>query len=296
MTLPAWFGDGPMEPMVPTVSTLDAGLRSGWGVFETFRAHGTATIGRDRHLARLIAGAGRLGIAVDGDRVDTALDRTLARARDVHEVAVRITLTAGPVDSSTWPPEPVGRPTLIVTLHPAPALPRPARRALTVPERRWPADIKSTSYVASIVATRQARAAGADIAVLSDGDELLETAEGNLFALIDGELVTPPTDGRILPGVTRELVLEEATRRDLPVRLGSLTRDDVRRAEVVMGSSAVSGLVTLAQLDGHMLRGAGPVLEGLDSAELPEPSEPSRTVTLHPVVVLLREALEGLRR
>jgi branched-subunit amino acid aminotransferase/4-amino-4-deoxychorismate lyase len=114
-----------------------------------------------------------------------------------------------------------------VTLHPAPALPSPATRAVTVTARRWPADIKSTSYVASILATRQAQAAGADTAVLCDGDELLETAEGNLLAMIDGVLVTPEADGRLLPGVTRELVLEEAAFgwacRSGPARSGATT-------------------------------------------------------------------------
>ena len=37
--------------------------------------------------------------------------------------------------------------------------------------------------------------------------EVLETARGNLFAVIDGVLVTPPCDGRLLPGVTRATVL-----------------------------------------------------------------------------------------
>jgi len=162
-----------------------------------------------------------------------------------------------------------------VTLHPAPPLPRPAARAVTVTARRWPADLKSTSYVASIVATREAQAAGGDTAVLCDGDELLETAEGNLLAVIDGVLVTPEADGRILPGVTRELALEQAAALGIPVRTGPLTATDLEGSELVVVSSAVSGLRTVAQLDGRALRGT----------DLP-----------HPVLTALRDALEALRR
>jgi branched-subunit amino acid aminotransferase/4-amino-4-deoxychorismate lyase len=154
---------------------------------------------------------------------------------------------------------------------------------VTVTATRWPADLKATSYVASILATRQAQAAGADTAVLCDGDELLETAEGNLLAIIDGVLVTPEADGRLLPGVTRELALEEAGRLDVPVRIGPLRRDDVVRAEAVIVSSAVAGLRTLATLDGCALMGAG--ADARTSAD-----------TLHPVVIALRQALEALRR
>jgi len=287
-SLPAWLGDAPADIATLDVSALDAGLRSGWGVFETLRAHGTATLGSERHIARLIAGADRLAISVDGDHVREALERTLSAPRDVHEVAVRITLTAGPVDAAVWPPAPIGAPTLVVTLHPAPALPSPAARAVTVTARRWPADIKATSYVASILATRQAQAAGAETAVLCDGDDLLETAEGNLLAIIAGVLVTPEADGRLLPGVTRELVLEEAVRLGVPVRIGPLRRDDIGRAEAVMVSSAVAGLRTLAELDGHALPGAG-FGPGSGSGEL------TTTDTLHPVVMAIRGALEALR-
>lgn len=272
--LPGWLDDGPVAG-AGQVSALDAGLRSGWGVFETLRAHGTATLALDRHLDRLVEGAGRLGITADAERIRAALQHTLAAARDVHEVAARVTLTAGPVDPTAWPATPTGAPTLIITLHPAPPLPRPAARAVTVTARRWPADVKSTSYVASVIASQEAQAAGADTAVLCDGDELLETAEGNLMAVIDGTLVTPEADGRLLPGVTRGLVLEQAQRLGVPVRTGPLQRDAVAEAEVVLVSSAVSGLRTVGELDGVTLRGAS---------------------TPHATVTALRDALEALRR
>lgn len=252
----------------------DAGLRSGWGVFETLRAHGTATTAVERHLARLADGAGRLGIAVDVGRVRVALEATLAAPRDVHEVAARVTLTAGPVDTTTWPSLPLGAPTLAVTLHPAPPLPRPPARAVTVTARRWPADVKSTSYVASILATREAQASGADTAVLCDGEELLETAEGNLLAIVDGVLVTPDADGRLLAGVTRDLTLEAATRLGVPVRTGPLRHADLMTAEVVIVSSAVNGLRSVAQLDGRALLG---------------------TDATHGTLGALRDALEALR-
>ena len=254
MTLPAWIGDGlaPREGPRPgaAVDALDAGLRSGIGVFETLRAHGTATLAAERHLERLADGTRRLGIAMAIERLRDALHRTLAAPRAVHEVAVRITVTAGPVSPDRWPPEPVGRPTLIITLHPAPPLPLPAVDAVTVPARRWPADVKSTSYLASVLAQREAVARGADAAVLHDGDELLETAEGNLFAIIGSELRTPPADGRLLPGVTRALVLETAALLDVRPTTAPLLRAEALAADALFVTSAVSGIRTVRTLDG----------------------------------------------
>jgi branched-subunit amino acid aminotransferase/4-amino-4-deoxychorismate lyase len=255
--LPAWAGDDLVDPTLPAISPLDAGLRSGIGVFETFRAHGNETLALDRHLDRLAAGAERLGIRVVRARIAEAIDRTLAAPRELDEVAVRVTVTAGPVDVDTWPPVPGELSTLLITLHPAPQLPLPAVSAITVEARRWPADVKTTSYLASVLAQRTAIAAGVDVAVLVDGDELLETAEGNLVAIVDGGLVTPPADGRLLAGVTRDLVLEEGRRRGLEVGLRPLRRDDVAEAEALFVTSAVSGIRSVRTLDGQSVRGSG---------------------------------------
>lgn len=257
---------------------LDAGFRSGWGVFETLRAHGTATLALDAHLARLADGAARLGIAVDVDAVRRDLHARLAEPRDATEVVARLTLTAGPVDADTWPAAPVGRPTFAVTLHPAPPLPLPPVAAACVTARRWPADVKTTSYVASILATAEARRAGADVAVLVDGDELLETAEGNLLALVDDVLVTAPADGRLLPGVLRGLVLEEVAREGLEVREAPLHRDVARRADLLLVTSAVAEVRTVHALDGAPIAGSG-----------------HAAAPLHPLVTRIRERLARRR-
>lgn len=257
---------------------LDAGFRSGWGVFETLRAHGTATLALDAHLARLAEGARRLRIPVDLPEVRRVLGDRLAERRAFPDVVVRITLTAGPVDGDAWPAIPTGRPTLAITLHPAPALPLPPVAAACVTAQRWPADIKTTSYVASILATEEARAAGADVAVLVDGDELLETAEGNLLALVDGVLVTPPADGRLLPGVLRGLILEEASRAGFEVREAPLRRDGVRRADVLLVTSAVAEVRTIHTLDDARIAGSG-----------------HRSEPLHPLVATLRTRLAARR-
>lgn len=280
-TLPLWLDDrlltGTDARDDATVGVHDAGLRSGLGVFETFRAHGSATLAAERHVARLLASAERLDIRIEAERLERAIRLTLAAPRGTHEVVVRITLTAGPVATDTWPALPVGRPTLLVTLHPAPALPLPPARARTVDARRWPADMKSTSYVASVIAAREARAAGADTAVLRDGDELLESAEGNLVAVMDGELVTPPADGRILAGVTRALVLEEGRGLGLRCSERPLRSGDVRGVDALMVTSAVSGLRTVRELDGVAVVGS-------DEDDGP-----------HPVVAELRALLERHR-
>jgi branched-chain amino acid aminotransferase len=278
--LPIWIDDRLVSTVDAVVSAYDTALRSGLGVFETLRAHGTRTLAWDRHIDRLGRGAARLSIPFDGAHVGHALRAILEAPRRIEQVVVRITLTAGPLDPvADWPPVPMGRPTLIITLHPAPRLPLPPATAVTSEARRWPADVKSTSYLASLLAAGEARAAGAGIAVLADGDELLETAEGNLFAVTGGMLVTPPDDGRLLPGVTRQLLLEAAPELGIPVRIAPLRRADLPRLETLAASSSVAGLRTILSIDGVTPDGRG---HADDHGE-------------HPVVVALRDRLATAR-
>jgi len=248
--------DGELVPgdRPATVSVLDAGFRTGWGVFTTLRARGSDAPLLERHAARLAVDADAVGIAAAPADLVAAVRTLLAVERHVDEVVVRATLTAGaPVDADAWPQVPQGRATLVITLHTAPPLPAPAVRAVTHTARRWPAALKSTSYLTSVLATRDARAAGADVAVLCDGDELLETAEGNLFTLVDGGLRTPAPDGRLLPGITREVVIAVADDLGIPVSVGPVHHGDVARSQALLVTSSVAGIRTVSALDGRPL-------------------------------------------
>lgn len=250
------FVDGDVIPIgqPAMVSALDAGLRTGWGVFTTLRGRGADGALLERHAARLTADAAAVGIPITTDDIIISTRTLLAVERPVDEVVVRVTVTAGaPVDADTWPPVMTGRASLVITLHVAPTLPAPPARAVTHSARRWPGTVKSTSYLSSVLATRDARAAGADVAVLHDGDELLETAEGNLFAILDDELRTPAADARLLPGITRELVLAAAADLGLTVRTAPLRHRDVDRARALLVTSSVAGIRTVLSLDGRPL-------------------------------------------
>jgi branched-subunit amino acid aminotransferase/4-amino-4-deoxychorismate lyase len=277
--LPAWLDGRMITSGEPAVALSDLGFRSGVGVFETLRVEDARVLALPQHLERLRDGAARLGIDVAPDALTAALTQVLTAARrgtDVDLVA-RITVTAGPLEATAnWPPRPSTATTVAITLHVAPSLPVPPAQAVRVAGRRWPADVKSTSYLASVLATREARDRGADVGVLCDGDELLEGAEGNLLLIGDGVLCTPPADGRILAGVTRGLVLEVARAAGLQVIEGPVHLRDALRARTLLTTSAVQRIRVLSSLDGTVLPGDGPTVELLRQrlAALAGASEP----------------------
>lgn len=262
MSLPVWVDGRIVEAEAAHVSALDLGLRSGIGVFETLRVRAGTTFRLSAHLERARSGAASLGIALEPEGLAAALDalldevaRRLARPRSaLADLVVRLTVTAGPVDpAAVFPPAPLGRTTRILTLHPAPPLPLPPARAITVSGARALAATKTTSYAAAHLAQRTAQAAGADVALLVEDGRVVEAANGNVLALAGGVLVAPPVGDRALAGVTRAALVELVASGALPgrsVEERALDLDALAAADAVLVTSAVAGLRDVVALDG----------------------------------------------
>lgn len=251
--------DGRLIPAAAArVDPADRGLTLGDGLFETVRAVGGAVPLLARHLARLRGGAGLLQIPVPADDDELAgAVRELLAANGLEAAAVRLTLTRGPGPRGVLPSgEP--SPTLLLAAHPLPP-PVGAARVVTATvtrrnERSPLAGVKALGYLDSLLAQRQARAAGADEAlVLNTADRLACAATANLFLVEGGRLLTPPLAEGALPGITRGLVLELAREAgieavELPLGLASLIA-----AEGAFLTSSLVGPRAVSALDGRRL-------------------------------------------
>src|SRR5574341_1515989 len=99
------------------VSVHDRGFRYGDGVFDTLRVYEGHPFLLDRHLARLLDGAGALGITPLPDIAALArLIRDLVNRNGLPHALVRTTLTRG--ISQGWDPVETTDPTLVVVEHP----------------------------------------------------------------------------------------------------------------------------------------------------------------------------------
>jgi branched-chain amino acid aminotransferase len=249
------------------VDATDRGFLLGDGVFETCLAIGGRPFALTRHLARLRAGAKRLGLHLPWD------DHTIARACDqVCEAAragaaggpgadrlrVRITVSAGP--GPLGPDRTHARPQLVVIAGPAPVYPPTVdvvTMARAVDEASPLVGVKTTSRAESVVRLAMARQAGADEAILSNmADALCEGTGSNVFVTVGGRLATPSLRTGCLAGVTRALVCEvvEVVERD------DLTLDDLRTSPEAFLTSTTRGVTAIAHVDGQLLRSSpGPL-------------------------------------
>lgn len=258
-----WLDGALVRENAARISPADRGFLLGDGLFETMRAYGGRPFRLADHLARLEAGAARIGLELPDDLRD-AVAVTL-EANDLDNAAVRITVSRGVTGPGLTPPL-EAEPTVLVTARAY----RPRAEWYThgiaanfasgrLDEHRASAGLKQLGYLDGVLALREARAAGAEDALLLDTEgHVAEAAASNLFVVVGGVLRTPPLSCGILPGITRAVVLELAAARGLATREEPLTPATVSTAEEAFLTSSLRELVPLTRLSGRTLGNGSP--------------------------------------
>lgn len=239
----AWM-DGRVVPAdQATVPLLDDGVLRGDAVFDAMLVRGGRTHARERHLARLRRSGRALGIRVP---VVTRAIEDLLLAWGEHDGALKVIVT---------------RTGLIRALL-RPAV-WPDSLALSAVEAPWRTPLtgaKTLSYAVNQWATRTARAAEADDALVVTPDGLVcELPTAAVVAVNGDRLRTPDPDTvPILASVSIEVLREL-----VDVEAAPITLDDVREADEVWVVSATRPLLPVHGLDDVAYPAPGPVAEEL---------------------------------
>lgn len=253
-----WVAGRLVDEADASVSVTDHGLTVGDGVFETVKVTAAQPFALTRHLQRLEASAGGLGLRADLAEVRTAVTAVLAAEPELAAHGrLRITLTGGPGPYGSDRGD--AAPTLIVALAPLGGWP-PTASVVTVPwrrnERSAVAGIKTTSYAENVVALAYAKARGGAEAVFANTlGNLCEGTGSNIFLVQAGRLLTPPPSSGCLAGVTRGLLLEWLDAEEADVPLAALTE-----ADEVFLTSTTRDVQPVSLVDGRRVAPApGPV-------------------------------------
>jgi branched-subunit amino acid aminotransferase/4-amino-4-deoxychorismate lyase len=146
-------------------------------------------------------------------------------------------------------------PTLLMTLHPAPALETPVEWSLVTSSFRIQAadplaSFKTTSKILHVMARAEAVEKGADEALLlNTNGEVAETASGNLFWVHDDAICTVPTGRGVLPGITRAVVLEICQTLGLETNKRAIKPEALRNAAGLFVTQSVFGIVPVTAFD-----------------------------------------------
>lgn len=252
----------PMPPDEAKVSVFDRGFLYGDSVFEALRTYGGHPFALDRHLARLAASAARVfidlpvGLAQIGREVESAIV-----GAGNPESYIRLTITRGVGEALGLDPGLSRHALRVVIVTPLKSPPAETyrdgvavitHRTERVTDHSAAAGAKVGNYLVAVLASREARLAGAAEALIVDGRGcVVEGSTSNVFAVLgDGTLVTPPESDGILLGITRESVLAVAAELGIPVKLQSLPLDVLKSAAEAFFCSSIRELVPVVSVDG----------------------------------------------
>lgn len=238
------------------VPFTDEGISRGDGVFETIGVWGGRPFRLDDHLERLAYSLDAIGLPpVDLELLRAEAGRLLDGVGPV-DAALRIYVTASGMR--------------ILTLLPPPV--RPALRRLRSQLAPWirpvgsygPAGAKTISYGPNMAATRAARRAGGDDALLLALEGYV--LEGPTFSLLwvhEDTLRTPTLSLGIVDSISRRTLLEVAPEAGLRVVEGRWMVDDLRAASEVLACSSVRHLEAIEEVDHLRFGGPTPMRDAL---------------------------------
>lgn len=231
------------EPGDGRISVFDDGLLRGDGCFEAIRSYDGRPFALDEHYLRLTASADALGIAVpSAEDLGTWVERVAEAGGDC---IVRVVLTRG----GTVPGRNLSS-RCIVLSHPIPPFAAelsllPVRAPWHPAGRTWElTGVKTISYAPNQAATRLARHAGFDDALLlSDSGTILEGPTFSFAWLVDGVLETAGLDTGILDSITRRFMIADSPIVGVKVVEG---RFDLSRLEIASEALAISTVKQVA--------------------------------------------------
>lgn len=213
--LPIWYLNGKFLKAGETrVPISDLGLQRGWGVFDYCRTYNGKPSKLEDHLNRFYHSANATAIKIWISKKELKLIITkllkVNGASGNNEVGVKMILTAGESFDGVTPS---GKPTLCIMVIPLIKYPQKLYQigaSLTVcRENRSFPEVKTTNYLAAMIALKEAKKNGFDdILYIDANDEVLESSRSNFFAFFGDRMVTAK-DG-VLGGVTRKIVIELA--------------------------------------------------------------------------------------
>jgi branched-chain amino acid aminotransferase len=112
-------------------------------------------------------------------------------------------------------------------------------------------------YVNSILAKREALAAGYQEAIMLDAQGYVAEASGeNIFVVKNGKVATPPFGASILGGITRDTVITLLEKLSIPLEQRQISRDELYIADEVFMCGTAAEITPVREIDNRQV-GAG---------------------------------------
>lgn len=255
----------------PAVSASSRGVMYGDGCFETFCSYSGHFLKLNEHLKRLQSGLHYLKIdlpdALQADNLKTDVKKLL-NANNLEEKKAVIRLQVwrggerGYATTSRKPHyaiqclayQPLSSPYQLSTVD-----------VKRIPSTALPSRYKFTNGINYIKAAAQARAKGADDALMETVDGFIsETTVANIFWLKSDTVCTPSEDCDILPGVTRQIMMELLEEmHTVQLKKGRFPMDEIKAADAVWVCNSVKEILPICRIDEVKFDSSNPLAQSL---------------------------------
>jgi branched-chain amino acid aminotransferase len=255
------------------VSIFDRGFLFGDSVYEVVRTYGGRPLALERHYNRLKRSAQALGfdLPFDGATMADHFSELIERL-DRDSCYLRVIVTRGNYDIVLCPPDEV-TPSTVIIAGELPPWPddyyEQGITLVTVGIRRNPRGalnpmIKSGNYLNNVLATIEAKEAGATEAVmLNAAGHVTESSTANIFFVKEGMLYTPPLEAGILDGVSRYMVMELALRFGIDCKEKLFESKELHAADEVFLTSTTREVMPVREMDQQPIPAPGPITSKL---------------------------------
>lgn len=248
-----------VAPHEAMVSAFDRSFHFGDSLYEVARTYDGILFSLDEHMRRLQSSADLARFGPLPPRLDELMRSTCReffRRFGNVDVYVRLTVSRGVGDlhidrQMSGPPYAV---VICKELGPRPPLDEVgAHWALVHRRRNLPAALdpamKSGNYLNNVLALAEAKALGADDALMLDHrGRVTEGTTSNFYAVVGGVVWTAPLAVGILRGVTRDWVLQVCREQAIPLEEREFSAEDVLRADELMLSSSTREVQAITEL------------------------------------------------
>ncbi|MEM9619985.1 MAG: aminotransferase class IV [Pseudomonadota bacterium] len=232
------------------IDIADRGFLLGDGVFETLLVRDGLAAFLDDHLARLQGGLSSLQISVDLPKDLEKIASTLIAKNEIDgDASLRLSISRGSSGRGlAFPNAKENQPTILLTARAALGAPAETAAPLSIMISRYrrsehsiSSRCKTLNYLDNILARNEAVHAGADEAVMLNGQGKVACASAaNIFVIADrGAVLTPSVDEGALPGIVRGVVLRACEQIDVEVCEASFDTDTLQSGHVFLTNSLI---------------------------------------------------------
>jgi len=237
------------------ISIFDRALNFGDAVYEVAGVLDGKLVDFEHHMQRYANSLASLRIESPLDR-QQILDafRKLVELNRLEEGLVYMQVTRGEAERDFVWPDGIEPNVFMFTQVKSSAENKAAEtgvRLASHPDLRWARrDIKSVNLLGQVLAKQAAHDAGADEALLIDGDGFVTECGSTSFFIVSGKRVlTRPLSNDILPGVTRRAVVALCDSHGLALEQTRFTLDDALGADEAFISGASSYVLPVREID-----------------------------------------------